>query len=119
MLRKLMICIGNALLLIFLHLLYFNSTWNLAIENDLVMKMTKIENYFSGKGKYKPDDFLFVNTSSDNMLIESTEQNQPGNVVITDRKKLAALFKEIADRNNPHRYILCDLLFDLPSPMDS
>ncbi len=67
---------------------------------------------------FKPlEDFIFVNTSKDLSLID--DPGDWGNIAITDRKKLQKFFKILADSNNQHRFVLCDLFFETPSADDS
>jgi hypothetical protein len=66
------------------------------------------------------NDFLFINTSYDNMLIDKTDDDgfTVGNQVITDRQLLAKLFSMI-NTSGSCKYVLCDIFFADKSPYDS
>lgn len=70
----------------------------------------------------KPDqaDYMFINVSYDNQLVDLTDEwGFPiGNVTITDRQKLTGFLSNIAKTNN-HKGLMCDIRFDLPSSYDS
>lgn len=65
-------------------------------------------------------DFLFVNTSYDNMLIDKLDDDglSLGNQVITDREKLAKFLEIINKQPERCKYILCDIFFENESPND-
>lgn len=67
------------------------------------------------------NDLLFINTSYDNMLIDRLDADgfSVGNQVITDREKLAKLFEIMKSNNSNHKYVICDVFFQDPSPYDS
>jgi hypothetical protein len=118
---RLRICIVHAYVLIIIHLVYFNLNWSLGNEREILRLMNNIESYFNIDAiQDHENDFLFINTSYDNRLIDSeTETGNPGNFVITNRKTLGTLFKILAEHGNKQKFIICDLLFDKPSPEDS
>ena len=61
-----------------------------------------------------------MRTSYDNRLIDfETETGNKGNMVITNRNTLGTLFNLLAINGNKQKYIICDILFDRPSPEDS
>jgi hypothetical protein len=116
--RKLLISLLHALLLTFLHLLYINSNWSLSLEDELIVKMNKIQTF--ADHERKKENVLFINTAHDNSLIEfESEDGDSGNLVIADRQLLSRFFRQLADHHNGHRFVLCDILFDYPSPSDS
>lgn len=63
--------------------------------------------------------YLLVNTHYDNMIVENYDKHNfpKGNVVITDRVKLIAFFKNIHELNS-HKYLVCDILFENKSIYD-
>ena len=67
------------------------------------------------------NDLLFINTSYDNMLIDRIDADgfSVGNQVITDREKLSRLFEIMKNNNSNHKYVICDIFFQNPSPYDS
>ena len=64
--------------------------------------------------------FTFIDTSYDLALVEATGADgfPLGNRAITDRAALARLLRRLA-RADAHRLVLCDVLFDTPSPDDA
>lgn len=110
----------HAFILLVIHLVYFNLNWSMSNENDLIALLNKIETKISSDNIEKNNDYLFVNTGYDNSLIDvETEYGTPGNTVVTNREILAELFQSLNQRGDRHKYILCDILFDIPSKNDS
>lgn len=75
---------------------------------------------FLQNDKPKGEDIFLINVSYDNKLIDKLDNEgfPLGNQDITDREKLAHFFKKI-NANPTHKYILCDIRFELESPDDS
>jgi hypothetical protein len=120
MFARLTICSLNALVLLLLHLFYFNANWSIPLEDEMMTLMNKTESFFLKQGRFKDSNFLFINTAYDKVLIRTEmEDGDSGNVVITDRSLLAKLFQKMADHGNEHRYLLCDVLFDTPCAGDA
>lgn len=74
---------------------------------EKVLKITKKNN-----DHYIEDNFILINTSYDQEIIEKESgKTFPKKIVITDRGKLASLFKWLSD--NPHLYkmAVCDVQF--------
>lgn len=71
----------------------------------------------------KPDplDYIFINNSYDNMLIERCDEEgfPVGNQPITDRRKLALFFDRLNKRPESYKYIVCDIFFKDSSQYDS
>ena len=73
------------------------------------------------------DSVVFLNVSKDVMTVDDpdsllytrTDSLEGARVVIKDRRKLAAFFGEINQYVGEYKYIICDILFDYPSPDDS
>jgi hypothetical protein len=104
---------------VFLHLIYFNMNLNVPLEDELITAINKTEKYFTDS-RNLDTGFLFINTSENNALVPVDGENgSMPNRVIADRMLLGRLFQKLADHGNRHRYILCDLAFDTPSPQDS
>jgi len=120
MIKKILKSLGHALLLIVLHLFYFNLNWSVPLEYEMMMAMNKIESYMGGAGKFDESKCLFINTAYDETVIQSeTEYGDEGTTIITDRELLAEFFEKMAAFGNQHQYILCDVLFDKPTENDS
>ena len=110
----------HAFVLLVIHLVYFNLSWSLSNENDLIAILNKFETKINSTHIEKNNDYLFVNTGYDNSLTDvETEYGTPGNTVITNREMLAVLFHSLIQNGNRHKYILCDILFDIPSANDT
>lgn len=77
------------------------------------------ERLLGKKDNIKPKDFLFINTSFDNQLVENIDEFgfPNGNVPITDRDKLTKLFQRINDSIG-YKFIICDIFLENTSPHD-
>lgn len=66
-----------------------------------------------------PKDILLINTHFDNQLVENLDEHgfPMGNLPIVDRQKLTTLFSKFTG-SNAHKYIICDIIFDIPSKDD-
>jgi hypothetical protein len=66
-------------------------------------------------------DFIFINNSYDNMLIDMLDDEgfPVGNQPITDRKKLAFFFDRLSRRPDSYKYLICDIFFKDSSSADS
>ena len=120
MIKKIVLAFGHSLVLLALHLVYFNLNWSLPLEYEMMMMLNKTESFIGGQGRFDKQDYLFINTAYDQVLIETeTEYGDTGTVAIADRHMLAMLFDKMAAFDNRHEYILCDLFFDHSSGDDS
>lgn len=118
--RKITICVCHALVLVAVHLIYFNMNLTMPLENEVIGAIGKTESHFGGAGRYNDSGFVFINTAFDNALLSSlNEEGDSVNHVIANRELLARFFNILADHGNQHRYVLCDIMFDLPSPDDA
>nr|WP_321414748.1 CHASE2 domain-containing protein [uncultured Allomuricauda sp.] len=64
------------------------------------------------------NDFVLINTHYDNMLVNEKIDGIPmGNISIVDRQHLLTLFRKVAKQDS-HKYIICDVLFDHESALD-
>ena len=118
--RRIFTCSVHGLLLVLIHIVYFNMDITMPLENEVMGAIGKTENHFGGTGQYEDSNFVFINTAYDNALLHGVnEQGDSINLVVADRSMLATLFESLADHGNRHRYILCDILFDLESPHDA
>lgn len=112
--------LGHSVILLVLHLIYFNLNWSLPLESEMMMMLNKTESFIGGQGRFDKEDYLFINTAYDQVLVKAeTEYNDTGAVAITDRYLLSEFFEKMAEFGNKHEYILCDLLFDHRSGADS
>lgn len=120
MAKKILKSLLHSLALLFLHLVYFNLSWSFPLEYEMMMMMNKTESFLGGHGRFDKKDYLFINTGYDQKIIKTeTEYSDTGTIAIADRQLLSQFFEKIAASGNQHKYILCDLLFDLPSPDDT
>lgn len=120
MIKKTALILSHSVALLLLHLIYFNLNWSLPLEYELMMMLNKTESFIGGHGKFEKEDYLFINTAYDQVLITAeTEYQDSGAVAITDRHMLTELFEKMAEFGNEHQYILCDIFFDQPSSADS
>src|SRR5215203_765527 len=120
MIKKIVLALGHSLILLALHLVYFNLNWSLPLEYEMMMMLNKTESFIGGQGRFDEQDYLFINTAYDQVLIETeTEYGDTGTLAIADRYMLATFFDKMAEFDNKHQYILCDLFFDHSSGADS
>ena len=120
MIKKITLTLGHSLILMALHLVYFNLNWSLPLEYEMMMMLNKTESFIGGQGRFDKQDYLFINTAYDQVLIKAeTEYEDTGTIAIADRNMLAMLFDKMVEFDNKHQYILCDLFFDQPSIADS
>lgn len=122
MVKKIVLILVHSVVLLLLHLVYFNLNWSLPLEFEIMMKLTKTESFLGGKGRIDKEDYqyLFINTAYDQMLVRGeTEYGDSGTIAIADRYMLTEFFEKMAEYDNKHQFILCDILFDHPSPADS
>lgn len=120
MIKKIALALGHSLVLLVLHLVYFNLNWSLPLEYEMMMMLNKTESFVAGHGRFHEQDYLFINTTYDQVLIETeTEYGDTGTIAIADRHLLAMLFDKMAEFDNRHQYILCDVFFDHSSSADS
>ncbi|MES2330930.1 MAG: hypothetical protein V4539_15110 [Bacteroidota bacterium] len=104
-----------ALLMFAVFIIYNNSHFSIPGEQELTTKVQVLDEMVL-PGKFKsPYDFVFINVGKDLELIKDEEG---GDNVITDRTKLGSFLKLLADSNR-HQFLLCDIVFDMPSPEDS
>ena len=68
--------------------------------------------------KPAPDEIIFIDVSKSRYLVPLNE-DATENDVITNRKYLAGLFTHLTANQNQVKYVLCDVLFDIPTPDDS
>jgi len=103
------------ILLFGVFIFYNNSSFVLSGEEAVTTKIDVLDEMIL-PGKFKaPYNFIFINVSKD---LELVKDENGGDIAITDRNKLASLLKILADSNR-HQYLLCDIIFDIPSPSDS
>lgn len=105
----------QTVLLFFIFLFYNNGDYVFSGEEQLLTKIDVAKEMILTRHYKAPYDFVFINVGKDLALVKD---DNGGDIVITDRAKLASFFKILADRNE-HRYLLADIFFDLPSDQDS
>lgn len=116
-LKKAFYALLHGLFLLFLSNLAFYIKYNLAWEESMV-KSVKFAEQLVKPPVDVSRDFLFIDVSGCNTLVGRDDMS--GNRAITDRKPLADFFTLLKSHKwNRHRSILCDVLFDIPTPEDS
>src|SRR6266496_4286432 len=120
MFKKIIFSLGHSVLLILLHIIYFNLNWSVPLEYEMMMAMNKAESFVGGHGNFEEGNYLFINTAYDVTLIRSeTEYGDSGLIPVTDRRLLAEFFEKLTQYGNLHKYVLCDILFDKRTNEDS
>ena len=104
-----------SILLFVVFVFYNNSDFVIPGEEDLLTKLDVADEMVMASGFKSPYDFVFINVGKD---LELVKDEEGGDNVITDRNKLGSFLKILVDSNR-HRFLLCDIVFDLPSPNDS
>lgn len=102
-------------LLFFVFLFYNNGNFVLDGEESLLTRMDIGREMMLPKTYKAPYRFIFINVSKDLQLVKD---DYGADNVITDREKLASFFNLLNQRNK-HRFLLADLIFDLPADNDS
>lgn len=120
MIRKIALVLGHSIILLAVHLVYFNLNWSLPLEYEMMMMLNKTESFIGGHGRFDKENYLFINTAYDQVLVNTeTEYGDSGVVAISDRYLLSEFFEKMAEFGNKHQYILCDIFFDQSSDADS
>ncbi len=110
----------HALVLIILHVFYFNSSWSLGGENELMNILNLVETKIIDNNQEYQNNFILINTAYNRQLATiQLKDGTLGSVAITNRKTLARTFSLLDSLGGEHRYVLCDIQFDVQSPMDS
>jgi hypothetical protein len=120
--RLFLICFFHTLFLIFISLWLVNQHMVLGDERILFQVTAGIKKIILGiENKPDPKDYIFINNSYDNMLIERLDEEgfPMGNQPITDRRKLAMFFDRLNKRPDNYKYIVCDVFFKDSSQYDS
>ena len=90
-------------------------------ESTIIQLSTFLKMYLTPANKPDPNEFLFINTSYDNQLVDVFDETgfiPLGNQPITDREKLIE-FLAIVDQYPEHKYLILDIFFEASSPADS
>jgi len=103
------------LLLFFAFLFYNNGNFVLDGEESLLTRMDIGREMLLPKTYKAPYRFIFINVGKD---LQLTKDDYGADNVITDREKLASFF-QLLNNHNKHKYLLADLVFDLPADNDS
>lgn len=120
--RFILICLLHTLFMIFISLWLVNQHIVIGDEKILFQVTAGIKKIILGiENKPDPLDYIFINNSYDNMLIDRyDEEGFPvGNQPITDRRKLALFFERLNKRPESYKYIVCDIFFKDSSQYDS
>lgn len=120
--RLLLLCLLHTLFLIFISLWLVNQHMVIGDERILFQVTAGVKKIILGiENKPDPKDFIFINNSYDNMLIDMLdEEGFPiGNQSITDRRKLALFFDRLNKRPDSYKYVVCDIFFKDSSQYDS
>ncbi|MBL7873873.1 MAG: hypothetical protein JNM78_19825 [Cyclobacteriaceae bacterium] len=111
----------HTVLLVVLSLLWLNFSFTYDNESTIISAVSIAKTVlFKIEAKPSKNDFLLINVSYQKTLIPKLDHYgfEIGNEAITDRVSLAALFEKTSSFNN-HRYLVCDIFLDQPSPADS
>lgn len=112
----------HSLFLVFTSLWLVNQHFVYGDEKVLFQITAGVKKIILGiENKPDPKDYIFVNVSYDNMLIQMLDDEgfPVGNQPITDRKKLAMFFERLNKRPDSYKYTLCDIFLKDSSSFDS
>jgi hypothetical protein len=112
----------HSMFLLFLTYWLMERNFTYGDERFLIKTSSIIKKMVLGIDNKPPrEDFIFINTSYDNMLIDRLDENGfvSGNQAVTDREKLAKFFSIINKKPDSYKYIICDIFFADKSPLDS
>ena len=103
-------------ILFLLFIFYNNSDFTFSGEEKVLEKIDVATSMLvPAKQNKLPYDFVFINVSKDLQLVKDEDG---GDNVITDREKLTAFYKVLAEKNE-HAFLISDIFFELPSEQDS
>lgn len=125
--RKIALCIFHGIWMVFLTLVLQYITLTRSDEAGFLRKAAIWKHNILNLDK-KPGEgqFVFIDMSKDPETIEDPELAYDGNdslkgaqIVIRDRRKLAYFLRELNHHPGAYTFVLCDILFQDPSPDDS
>ena len=94
-----------------------NSSYTSAADEGILEKVNSLEAAIFNRGTHRADSFVFINVSKDQKLV--ADPADYGEIPITNRARLAGLFKVLADNGNRHKFVLCDIFLENPDEDDS
>lgn len=94
-----------------------NSSYSSAVDEGVLKQVNALERRLFKNKIHNAHDFVFINVSKDIKLVNDPVEY--GEIPVTDRSKLAAFFKILADNDNKHHYALCDIFLEYPTDDDS
>jgi hypothetical protein len=111
--KKITLSLLHAVLLLLLVWAVNCSSFSFSADEALLKKACLVENALFPNPHPSLPSFLFVNVSKDIWIVK--DSGDYGKMTITDRGMLASFFRYLADHQNRHRYVLCDIFFQYPS----
>ena len=114
--EELLNSLSVAVLLLVAMYFWSNLPLNFIMEETFTRATVKIADALSRRPPlpYNMDDVLFINVSRSSAIVEDAE----GTHVIDDRAKLDTLLQLLRTNTNPEQIVVCDLYFDVTSPLD-
>ncbi len=98
---------------------WMNSSYSLSAESVFIrlLSIARVSFFKEAKheNEYLKSKTLFVNAESEGVQVK----NLLGNERIVDRTKIDTLIQLLNLYPSRHRTLLCDLIFDIPQPVDS
>ena len=114
--KKILYSFLHGLLVTGLVWIYVNTWYTLGIEEGLVKNLLTVRHILFPNKEFPPGEVLLINTSKDISVV--SDPNEYGKVAITDRATLLRFFSLIDSLHIRPKFILCDLLFDIKTPLD-
>lgn len=118
--KKLIIYSINALFLVAIQFLFFNIPWSLSSESAVISLIDNLSHNLGLNTKVKPEKFILVNTEFSRKEVPIlTPYGTVGTTSIADRQLLSELFEHIKSEEYAPKFVLSDIILDLPSPYDT
>ncbi len=115
---KITITFLHTLVLLVFTWMWLNLPYTFGNENFFIQTSAVLKRIVLGLDDDRPvpDKFIFVNVSKDKTTVEYDNGERQ---MMVDRKRLAKLFEVLNRHTDEYEYVLCDIIFDFPSPDDA
>lgn len=109
---KIVISILTSISVLLLSYFVGNTSYPMAGEKAVLVKLNKWKSYLNLNKDSVPDDVLLINVAFDKALTDYSENGMPiGQFTITDRQKLLSFLQKARKANN-YKYIMMDVILE-------
>ncbi|MDX2305657.1 MAG: CHASE2 domain-containing protein [Microscillaceae bacterium] len=107
----------HGLILSYFTWFWLNQPFTFGQENILIQTSAIFSKLILGQDTHKPpsDSLVFIHVGDDKMLMEVEDGKK---TIFTDRTQLAKFFEILNRHPQDYRYVICDILFEDPTPDD-